>query len=1024
MEQLTNTYPQSQRDTNEFIPSALTVRQGNGGGHPDSLRLSQQKALALSTTSHAMKDRLRAKNRNELQLAQQLQNSRSNKVVLQNQIELERQNRDLIQRELRDIQGQLNSLRQRYDDKSKKEIETLKKLGKAEIDLKDVNTRLDDAKEAESRARRAADQLRTRASRLEKDLFQVRFEHSNLTNALASEQRIAKSLRDNLEKQTDEYLAETQELRAERSNLSKKLAASDKEIANLQAQLSSAEEQIQELTDHMHLNDEEHLKEMHSLGQRLRDSEDANTDLSARADRQTQHIALLEQQLEDERHRALDLEQHLHNQKQVEGEMGKAMNAVRAQVKVMDERLSDKTRAVSSLVETTEMARSDAAVLQMQNENLQSALTNCQARLNQEANEKASLAQKLADAQEAVRQAEGKVEAVSHAKSEADKQLAEVTAAKNAAEVENSGLNTRLGQMQEEMSAANENISRLESLVEARDGDIDRLFAEKKTESSEHDYYSHTTELRMRDLENQVQSQNEVIERQATALEQAEAREGAARSANGQLQEDATEVQQRLQSALSTAETQLALVTSELQDSKDGMAMLQQDLDREIDTTAQLRQQIASMERENQQAKHQAAEEISNLKVALAAQQDANNQLSEESAEMADELAGLKDKSAHQAAELDKQHSQINEQNLRIGQLEDLLQSTNDNLAQRQDQVAEMQRSLALLQERLDAKTNAEADVNRSNTELQGDIEVLQQKLGDSQATNAKLEDQLSAERANGAQLEETIQLNEEQHMKDAHTVKMTILGLQRALMDKVNQADRLSLQLESVLKKSAEFEELIANAKATAQDARDQAERRTAELSSENTELSVAIDAINNDITALRDQLARSQERNAQLAGANQDLKSELEIARDAQSAKEAESKSLDDKLQLKSAKEKDLQNEVDEKTSALDEAQYQLRETKARLDYQKGRIGQLEDEVVEAQRKLRERRQIERRLLAQLEAGAPGSTAEGHGDLGNIDPAELRNKLEESEANRAELSAKMLEILRQQNDDEPDVP
>jgi len=183
MEQLTNTYPQSQRDTNEFIPSALTVRQGNGGGHPDSLRLSQQKALALSTTSHAMKDRLRAKNRNELQLAQQLQNSRSNKVVLQNQIELERQNRDLIQRELRDVQGQLNSLRQRYDDKSKKEIETLKKLGKAEIDLKDVNTRLDDAKEAESRARRAADQLRTRASRLEKDLFQVRFEHSSCKRA-------------------------------------------------------------------------------------------------------------------------------------------------------------------------------------------------------------------------------------------------------------------------------------------------------------------------------------------------------------------------------------------------------------------------------------------------------------------------------------------------------------------------------------------------------------------------------------------------------------------------------------------------------------------------------------------------------------------------------------------------------------------------------------------------------------------------------------------------------------------------
>ncbi len=488
MEQLSNTYPQSGRDNNQFVPSALTVRTGaNGGPAPDSLRLSQQKALALATTSHAIQDRLRAKNRNELQLSHELQTSRSNKVVLQNQVELERQNRDLLQRELRDVQAQLGSLRERYDEKSKKEIDTLKKLGKAEIELKDVSARLADATEAEGRARRSADQLRARASRLEKDLFQERFEHSNATNALANEQRVAKSLRENLEKQTDEYLAETQALRAERSDLAKKVAAAEKHVAHLQAQLSTAEEQIQELTDTMHLNDEEHLKELHEVGQRLRDSEDQGNDLAARVDRQDQHIALLEQQLEDERHRAVDLEQHLHNQKQVETEMGKAINAVRAQVRVMDERLSDKAKAVTSLVETTEMARSDSAVLQMQSENLQAALTDVQARLNQEAAEKAALATKLADAVEEARQAESKLEAVLQAKAAAEDQAAEAQAGKNKAEVENAGLGTRLAQVQEELAAATENARRLEALVEARDGDVDRLFAEKKTEASEHE---------------------------------------------------------------------------------------------------------------------------------------------------------------------------------------------------------------------------------------------------------------------------------------------------------------------------------------------------------------------------------------------------------------------------------------------------------------------------------------------------------------------------------------------------------
>ena len=111
------------------------------------------------------------------------------------------------------------------------------------------------------------------------------------------------------------------------------------------------------------------------------------------------------------------------------------MNEVMAQVRVMDDRLSDKKKAVMTLSETTEMARSDAAVLQMQHDNLQAALTDCQARLNREAAEKAALAQKLADAQEAERQAQSKLAAVAQAKEAADKELAEVAAAKNSAEV-------------------------------------------------------------------------------------------------------------------------------------------------------------------------------------------------------------------------------------------------------------------------------------------------------------------------------------------------------------------------------------------------------------------------------------------------------------------------------------------------------------------------------------------------------------------------------------------------------------
>jgi chromosome segregation ATPase len=528
----------------------------------------------------------------------------------------------------------------------------------------------------------------------------------------------------------------------------------------------------------------------------------------------------------------------------------------------------------------------------------------------------------------------------------------------------------------------------------------------------------------MRDLENQVQAQADVIQRQAAALEQAENREAVARAANGQLQEDAGEVQQRLQAKLGTAETQLSLVAAELQDARDGAAAVRLDLEREVDATAQLRARVASLERAAQESRRAAAEEASDLKVALAAQQDSNAQLAEESAELADALAAARQAVEVQKQQLDAARAQTTEQKLRVAHLEELVQSAQENLSARADQVADMQRSIALLQERLDAKSDAEAAANRTNTEIQGDVEVLQQKLGDAQSSAARLEEQLTAERANGVRLEEALQANEEQHVKDAHAVKLTILGLQRALMDKVSQADRLALQVEAVAKKSLEFEELIRSAQADAQEARDAANRRTAELSAENSELSVAIDAIQADIKALRDQLARSEERTAQLAAANKDLKTAVQIARDAEAAKAEQAQLLGETLAARAAKEKELQAAVDDKTTALDEARFELREASAKVDHQKGRIGQLEDDVVDAQQQLRERQRVERRLLAQLEAGAPGST-DGASDLGAVTPRALRRKLQDSETSRAEMAARLLEILRREHDNNgPDVP
>ena len=76
----------------------------------------------------------------------------------------------------------------------------------------------------------------------------------------------------------------------------------------------------------------------------------------------------------------------------------------------------------------------------------------------------------------------------------------------------------------------------------------------------------------------------------------------------------------------------------------------------------------------------------------------------------------------------------------------------------------------------------------------------------------------------------------------------------------------------------------------------------------------------------------------------------------------------------------------------------------------------------MVTAQQQLRERQRIERRLMQQLEAGAPGAT-DGAAELAAVSPRTLRRRLEDSETSRAEMAARLLNILRQENEG-PDVP
>lgn len=137
------------------------------------------------------------------------------------------------------------------------------------------------------------------------------------------------------------------------------------------------------------------------------------------------------------------------------------------------------------------------------------------------------------------------------------------------------------------------------------------------------------------------------------------------------------------------------------------------------------------------------------------------------------------------------------------------------------------------------------------------------------------------------------------------------------------------------------------------------------------------------------------------------------VEIANNAEITKTEESKTLTESLQIRIAKEKEMQTAIDDNTAALEEARYELREANARINYQKGRIAELETDVVSAQQQLRERQRIERRLINQLD-----SAPQAINDNESKSPSSIRKRLAQSEAQRAELSENLLNILRRENE------
>jgi len=963
------------KDMQKALNAAMfgTSRAIGRGKTADRMYAEAEKEESNSTSSRAtsmLREQLLNQADQEAALNQAGSRLRASEKVLKERLRSEQTRHEVEKRTLKESEGQLKLLHQQNNDRLRKMEGSQKSITLLEMRIRDLQNQMAETNDQEHKTSDHNLETNRKVRELERELLDLSMENTKLADELEDKLERKDKLFQSSEKIKDESLRAKQRADVQSIALEHELTAQTLAKEPLDMRYADVLEEYRNAQNEMKTQQELHTQTKLELVKRLADEEAANNALvqeiaqkvtieSGLAADLAEEIAakdVIIAQMEDKDGLCLEMGKRLHKMENAFFELSRDLKArdgeteglmqlvekMKSASKVLNAKLEMEQASTRKLVSWTQMERMtaeelDQKLLKLRNNETSHALAVKQEeamgqRLREKLEETTTLVSTTREAlHSCLAEKDFKEEKVKEV--EGDLKILNGKFAKTSALVEklHRQLNERTRTFDNKHKAFLMAANELQGKVSEKDDEVNRLSA------------------RMKKSDDQVQNMQQMLEESAEKSEH----ERILKSEEINALDD---LNVQLESELRQQTNRNKLMETDLQNSEDRIKFASNRMTGNED-------KAADMAKLN-------SEELMELQGRLRKETENLNALTSQFNKNKTDLSRLIaqfDAEDHMKRRLQMNlRNEKHEHDVISGQLEDNKEKELDRVKRIQEYEAE--------RERLQAHCDAKGDALESTKLKLGDaverLDMLKKELHDAEIKESDLFSRQTIDRSSIHELEGEINIQEEQHVQDANSVKLKIVQLQDALQEKLATVEKLEKAVAAMRQKANSLQLRLEQTEAESAHCQTSFERMLDGEQNDVAALRADTEQLSREIMSLRQSDLSKDEIVLGLESKLGERQSENETLMSEAYRKDRQANTDTISVQRLTVKERDMLQTVNDLQESVVELKLQSRRSEHSEHDLHRTLVELSNENKLMKHQIAEKMKAERALLLQLEA------------------------------------------------------
>jgi len=320
--------------------------------------------------------------------------------------------------------------------------------------------------------------------------------------------------------------------------------------------------------------------------------------------------------------------------------------------------------------------------------------------------------------------------------------------------------------------------------------------------------------------------------------------------------------------------------------------------------------------------------------------------------------------------EKDRAMKHLKEEKALTNKLREQLESKLDLELEQKSRIKMLEQHNKGLDSEVEEKTKVEAATRIELDEYTSQVDIMTQELREQELKNEELTAVQTSNRQRIAELESNLKKQEQQHLADARAVKLSIISLQDALMDKVNTVEQLVKTTQTTKAKAKDLQSRLEATERAAAESQSRYEKMLQEEQRLSATLRGELENKRRQHALLSSSIERKGEKIQSLEMTLTESSNRGEILKSDASTKRKEAEMMADQLEKKASRERDMVDQIQNREEEIAAMRLAKRERSKREGDLKKHLKQAQFENKLLKNQVQEKMKAERYLLAELEA------------------------------------------------------